>query len=154
VDVYSHWFRAAFPHRIQRQQYLRSLIADAPITHANFRLAHLLIRGSISNIVVTPNFDDLLSRALTLFGKQHIICDDPRTVERIDPEKIDIQLIHVHGSYWFYDCRNTRAEIQDRAMPHSDTTLTMAALLDKILAYRAPLVIGYSGWESDVFMTL
>ena len=129
------------------------MIRHAPITHANLRLAHILIRGAISNIVVTPNFDDLLSRALTLFGYQHIICDDPRTVERIDPEKPEIQLIHVHGSYWFYDVRNTRSEIHDRALPDADTTLTMAALLDKIMAYRAPLVIGYSGWENDVFMT-
>jgi hypothetical protein len=128
VVAYSHWFRAAFPHRIQRQRYLQDMIKDKPITHANLRLAHLLIEGAISNIVVTTNFDDLLSRALTLFGKQHIICDDPGTVERIDPEKPDIQLIHVHGSYWFYDCRNTSAEIRDRAMPQRDTTLTMAAL--------------------------
>lgn len=37
-------------------------------------------------------------------------------------------------------------------MPRIDTTLTMAALLDKLLAYRSPIVIGYSGWDSDVFM--
>lgn len=152
-DAYSQWFKAAYPHRVQRQEYLRGLIKNAPITHANFRLAHLLLRANISNIVVTVNFDDLLSRALTLFGEQPIICDDPRTVERIDPEKPDIQLIHAHGSYWFYDCRNTSEEILDRARPLEDTTLTMAALLDKTLANRAPLVIGYSGWESDVFMT-
>lgn len=153
VETYSHWFRSAFPHRILRQQYLRDLMKDAPITHANLRLADLLSQGTISNIVVTPNFDDLLSRSLTLFGKQYVICDDPRTVERIDPEKSDIQLVHVHGSYWFYDCRNTNEEIRDRALPLAETTLTMAALLDKILTYRAPIVIGYSGWESDVFMT-
>ena len=152
-DAYSQWFKAAYPHRVQRQEYLRGLIKDAPITHANFRLAHLLLRATISNIVVTVNFDDLLARALTLFGETPVICDDPRTVERIDPEKSDIQLIHAHGSYWFYDCRNTSEEIVDRARSREDTTLTMAALLDKILAYRAPLVIGYSGWESDVFMT-
>lgn len=152
-DAYSQWFKAAYPHRVQRQEYLRGLIKDAPITHANFRLAHLLLRANISNIVVTVNFDDLLSRALTLFGEMPIICDDPRTVERIDPEKPDIQLIHAHGSYWFYDCRNTSEEILDRARPLEDTTLTMAALLDKTLANRAPLVLGYSGWESDVFMT-
>ena len=114
AGVYSYWFREAFPQRIKRQEYLRDLIKNAPITHANFRLAHLLIRGSIANIVVTPNFDDLLSRALTLFGKQHVICDDPRTVERIDPEDSNIQLIHVHGSYWFYDCRNTGRKLVDK----------------------------------------
>jgi tetratricopeptide (TPR) repeat protein len=152
-EAYSHWFTAAFPHRVMRQEYLRSLIEQAPITHANFRIADLLIQGRITKIVVTPNFDDLLSRALTLFGANHLICDDPRTVERIDPEHSDIQLIHLHGSYWFYDCRNTNAEVQERSLSRSDTTLTMAALLDKLLASRSPLVIGYSGWANDVFMT-
>ena len=153
ADLYSHWFTAAYPHRIERQQYLRELIKPAAITQANLRLAHLLLKASVSNVVVTPNFDDLLSRALTLFGRSHVVCDDPRTVERIDPEKNEIQLVYVHGSYWFYDCRNTTDEIRDRARSSADTTLTMASFLDKILAYRSPLVVGYSGWEQDVFMT-
>lgn len=153
AEIYSHWFSSAFPHRILRQQYLRDLMNGASITHANLRLADLLSQGTISSIAVTPNFDDLLSRSLTMFGKQYVVCDDPRTVERIDPEKPDIQLIHVHGSYWFYDCRNTDREIREGAQPLAETTLTMAAMLDKILTYRSPIVIGYSGWESDVFMT-
>ena len=153
ANTYSHWFRAAYPQRRQRQIYLEGLINGVSITHANFRLAHLLLAGAVTNIVVTPNFDNLLQRALNLFGKQYLICDDPRTVERINPEHDDIQLIHVHGSYLFYDCRNTTVEIADRAKPLEDTTLTMAALLDRILAFRAPLVIGYNGWENDVFMT-
>src|SRR4051794_25247554 len=43
-DEYSHWFTAAYPHRIMRQEFLRNLIKNAPITHANFRLADLLIQ--------------------------------------------------------------------------------------------------------------
>ncbi len=43
-------------------------------------------------------------------------------------------------------------EIKDRAKPLEDTTLTMAALLDRILAFRAAWVIGYSGWNNHVFM--
>ncbi len=136
-----------------RQEYLRGLIEKAPITHATFRLADLLLQGNVTKIVVTPNFDDLLLRALSLFGKQPAICDDPRTVERIDPEKSEIQLIYLHGSYSFYDCRNTNTEVMERSLSRADTTLTMAALLDKVLSSRSPLVIGYSGWENDVFMT-
>src|SRR5262245_33499806 len=57
-DEYSHWFTAAYPHRLMRQEFLRKLIKDKPITHANFRLADLLIQGRITSIAVTPNFDD------------------------------------------------------------------------------------------------
>ena len=153
LDTYSHWFSRAFPQAIQRQRYLRKLIEGKTISQANLRLAHLLLEKTITNLVVTPNFDDFASRALTLFGRPHIVCDHPRTVERIDVEQDDIQIVHVHGSYWFYDCCNLRGEIEQRAQPSVQTTLTMASLLDNILSHRAPLVIGYGGWEGDVIMT-
>ena len=153
IDTYSHWFSQAYPEPFQRQAYLRSLIEGKPIPAANLRLAHLLLDGRIGNLVVTPNFDDFLSRALNLFGKAHVICDHPSTVGRIDPESPDLQLVHVHGTFWFYDCRNLKQEIADRAEPSHETQLSMAALLDRILARRSPLVLGYSGWEGDVVMT-
>jgi len=152
IDKYSHWFQRAYPQPIQRQAILRSLINGKPISHANLRLAHLLSERSIANIVVTPNFDDFLFKALALFGIQPIVCDHPRTVDRIDPEQRDLQIVHVHGSYWFYDCCNLRAEIQERAESLAFTVTTMGALLDRILSRRSPLVIGYGGWEGDVIM--
>src|SRR5687768_3092374 len=66
VDVYSHWFGKAYPQASDRQIYLREIMEKAHISRANFRLAHLLLDGTIGQIVVTPNFDDLLARALTL----------------------------------------------------------------------------------------
>ncbi len=156
LEDYSYWFEAAYAHRDQRQNYLRKLILEKPITHANFRLAHLLLNNTISNLVVTTNFDDFLSKALTLFGKPHIICDHPRTVSRINPdpnpEECIPQIIHLHGSYSFYDLINVRGELEDRAQQSRQTASTMASLLDRIMWDRSPLVIGYSGWEGDVFM--
>src|SRR4030095_3551263 len=82
VDVYSHWFHSAYPQPADRQLYLRSIMEKAYISRANFRLAHLLLSGRVGQIVVTPNFDTLLSKALDLFGERHIVCDHPQTVER------------------------------------------------------------------------
>jgi len=152
LNLYSHWFETAYGEPNQRQGYLRKLIEEKQITHANFRLAHLLLNDKISNIVVTTNFDDFLSKALTLFGKRHIVCDHPQTVGRINYAEPDLQIVHLHGTYWFYDCCNLRGEIQDRSQQSQRTTSTMAALLDMILWSRSPLVVGYSGWEGDVFM--
>jgi hypothetical protein len=152
IDSYSHWFSAAMPQPRQRQAYLRGLIDGKLISAANLRLAHLLIGTRLTNLVVTPNFDDFLSRALTLFGQAHVSCDHPSTVERIDAARDDLQVVHVHGSYWFYDCCNLRGEIVRRAQPSFDTSVTMSGLMDSILAHRSPLVIGYSGWEGDVIM--
>jgi tetratricopeptide (TPR) repeat protein len=151
IDQYSHWFETAYAERYQRQEYLRGLIEGKPITHANFRLAHLLLETTVSNIVVTTNFDDFLTKALSLFGKPHIVCDHPQTVDRINHNAPIVQIVHLHGSYWFYDCCNLRGELEDRAQQSPQTTLTMASLLNNVLWDRSPIVIGYSGWEGDVF---
>jgi len=143
---YSHWMESAWPQPHLRQKYLRSLIERKPISAANLRLAHLLTENAITNLVVTTNFDDLLSRALTLFGRAHIICDHPQMLLRIDAERDDIQILHVHGSYWHYDCCNLRVEITER-------TQGIGGFLNSLLARRSPLVLGYSGWEGDVIMS-
>lgn len=153
MDTYSHWFSKAYRHPKHRQKYLRSLIEGKTISQANLRLAHLLLEKKIANLVVTTNFDDFLSRALTLFGRQHIVCDHPSTAGRIDPdEREDIQIVHVHGSYWFYDCANLSGAIAAVAKPSAHSILSMATLLELILWKRMPLVVGYSGWEGDVIM--
>lgn len=153
MEVYSHWLRQAFPQPRQRQQYFRSLIEGKPISHANFRLAHLLIERKLASLIVTPNFDNFLQRALTLFGAQPIVCDHPATTERIDPESQDIQIVHVHGTYWFYDLCNLPGEIKDRSADSPQRAVTMLSLLYDILARHSAIVIGYSGWEDDVIMT-
>ena len=124
-----------------------------PISHANFRLAHLLSEERLAALVVTPNFDDFLPRALTLFGIPHIVCDHPNTVERINPESDEIQIVHVHGTYWFYDGCNLRGEIEARTEDPREHSVTMTSLLGNILARHSAIVIGYAGWEGDVVTT-
>ncbi|HZW94208.1 MAG TPA: tetratricopeptide repeat protein [Candidatus Eremiobacteraceae bacterium] len=121
--------------------------------HANFRLAHLLSEKSLATLVVTPNFDDFLPRALTLFGVPHIVCDHPNTVERINPESDEIQIVHVHGTYWFYDGCNLRGEIEARTEDPRERSVTMTSLLGNIFSRHSAIVIGYAGWEGDVIMT-
>jgi len=152
LDTYSYWFQTAYAEPKQRQRYLHDLIREKPITHANFRLAHLLLSNKISNLVVTTNFDDFLTKALTLFGEPYIVCDHPQTVRRINHNAALLQVVHLHGSHWFYDCCNLRGELEQRALQSLQTTSTMASLLNVIMWDRSPLVLGYSGWEGDVFM--
>ncbi|MCE5180518.1 MAG: tetratricopeptide repeat protein [Betaproteobacteria bacterium] len=158
MDEYSFWLDKAYPQPKQRTGYLRKLIENRKISQANFRLAHLLLgedegKSAPVNVVVTPNFDDHLSRALTLFGKRHIVCDHPATTQRITlTDRKELYLIHVHGSYHFYECKNLAGEIEQAAQGSARTTGTMASLLDAVLRERSPLVVGYSGWEQDVFM--
>ncbi|HEY2912753.1 MAG TPA: tetratricopeptide repeat protein [Candidatus Angelobacter sp.] len=154
LESYSHWFEQAWPHAQQRQEYLRKKIENRQISPAALRLAHLLLDGAAGNLVVTPNFDDFLSKALQLFGRSHIICDHPHTINRVAIESNDIKIVHVHGTYWFYDCCNLKGEIADRAESVSTSgTVTVPAFLEHLLWNRSPIVLGYSGWEGDAIMT-
>ena len=149
--AYSYWLEEAWPDPDQRRAYFRAKIEGKPLTDANLRLAHLLGSGALTNLVVTSNFDDFLRRGLELFGYPHVICDHPATSARIDLSSDDKQVVHVHGTYWFYDLVNTGQEIVERARGKRGGP-GMSELLVDALRSRAPLVVGYSGWEQDVIM--
>jgi len=151
LHLYQACFEMAFEQAEERRIFLHELLHPARISAANFRLAHLLSDGDVTKLVFTPNFDEMLTRALRLFGHDVIACDHPKTTQRIDPGRRDLQVIHVHGTHWFYDCCNLRGEIEGQA--DLADSLTMGQLLDRVLADRSPLVVGYSGWEGDVLMT-
>ncbi|TAN62586.1 hypothetical protein EPN18_04470, partial [bacterium] len=153
MDIYSHWFGKAYNSPVLRKNYLKGIIENKPISHANLRLAHILSTKKVANIVVTPNFDDQISKALTLFGIPFVLCDHPATTMRIDIEDDDIKIIHVHGTYKFYDLSNLSGEINDAAAASDSSPATMREFLDSILRGRSPLIMGYSGWEGDVIMT-
>src|SRR5512142_483974 len=67
MEEYSWWFQRAFHSPSDRQWFLRKLIEGKYISQANLRLAHLLLSKQIGNLVVTTNFDDFVSRSLSLF---------------------------------------------------------------------------------------
>jgi hypothetical protein len=152
MSEYSWWFEKAWPSPADRQQFLRNIMKDQPVTEAHLSLAQLLIDRRISNLAVTTNFDDLLSRALDLFGASHIVSDHPATIHRINPFAEDIQIVHVHGSYWHYDACNLTGEIRSHARKPQSSTFSTRQFLEQLLNARSPLIIGYSGWDGDVFM--
>lgn len=152
---YVRWFEKAFPQPEHRRAFLHQLIHEKPISRATFRLAHLLCSGNLTKIIITPNFDEMLERALRLFGSHVITCDHPKMALRIDPTLTEaIQIVHVHGTHWFYDCRNLEGEMEKVANPGDrNDVCSMPDLLWRILYKKSPLVVGYSGWENDVIMT-
>jgi len=152
MEQYSFWIEKAYPSQESRRIYFTGLIKDKPITHAHLRLAHLLTTNKVANIIVTPNFDDLLSRALWLFEKRHITCDHPKIIERIDPGRNEIQIIHVHGNYLFYDLKNLKGEIKERS-ELEEKDVRMVERISSIMSQFSPIIVGYSGWENDIIMT-
>jgi tetratricopeptide (TPR) repeat protein len=152
LDRYETLFKKAYPQSEDRQEFLHDLIHRAPISAANFRLAHLLGELQLTNLVFTPNFDEMLSRALRLLGYDVVVCDHPKTTGRVRLMRQNLQVVHVHGTHWFYDCCNLRAEMEGRSRRDVTDGLTMGQLLDRVLADRSPVVVGYSGWKGDVIM--
>jgi len=155
IDLYSFWFEKAFPQPIMRRDFLKTLMQGKPPTPAMLRLAHLLISRRLSSLVITPNFDDLLSTALLLFGTHPIVSDHPETVSRIEiGDASTIKIAHVHGSFQFYDCCNLRGEITEQSQIHTRPSGgSMAFFLNQILNHKSPILIGYSGWDHDVILT-
>lgn len=151
-DPYEVALTEALPTAVARRDYFVSLIGDAPLTLANVLAACVLADGRIASRVWTTNFDTQVQTCLRLLGVPHVVCDHPEMVARItQPPPGHAIVLRLHGSYLYYDLKNTRAEVGDGA----DTDTAVPGLADYVaeqLRHRSPIVVGYSGWEHDVFM--
>lgn len=149
---YSFWLEAAFKNKINRQRYLEMIINNAKISAANLMLAQILISKKIAISIITPNFDDKLLQALILYGEHNVYeADNLMDNMAINPVSKQIQILHVHGTYRFYDCCNLENEIN--RVSNEMGIRSTASVLDDYLKYMVPIVIGYSGWENDVIMS-
>jgi tetratricopeptide (TPR) repeat protein len=149
AEEYFALIEKAFKDVRIRWEYFKDKVSNKPISVSNILLAQILKSKKISSIVITPNFDDFLSRALSLMDIPHVTIDNPQVMDRFKLERDEIQIIHTHGTYKFYDICNTQNEIEDRA-----GTKKLSESLKEIFVNRSPIVIGYSGWKSDSIMTV
>ena len=146
AEEYFDLIETAFPSPGSRWECFRKMVSDKSISCSNLLLAQILMHKKISSIVITPNFDDFLSRALSLMDIPHVTIDNPQDMYRFKLERDEIQIIHTHGTYKFYDICNSREEVKERAIELSEELKT-------IFKIYSPIVIGYSGWSSDAIMT-
>lgn len=150
MKYYSEWIRNAFPNKIDRSNFYKKLISDAKISSANLLLAQILNSSTIANTVFTTNFDDSLKKALNLIGCNHFVSENNMDNLVINNQTRDIQIVHVHGTYNFYDCANLDSEID--CVATQTGTISSSQLLSIFLSNQAPIIVGYSGWENDVIM--
>lgn len=148
---YSFWFEQAYKNKVHRQEFLKSIIGSARISTSNFLLAQILNNKTIAKTVITPNFDDQLLKSLNLLGNYNVFSADNESDNiALDKNSDDIQIMHVHGTYQFYDCCNLECEITRRA--NASGVKSTSRALEDFMKNQAPIVIGYSGWEDDVIM--
>jgi len=152
AKYYSYWFGQAYKNKIHRQQYLRQIIGKARISTSNLLLAQILNSKKMATTVITPNFDNQLLKSLNLLGNYNVFSAN-NVLDNIalSRSSSNIQIMHVHGTYEFYDCCNLEHEITRVA---SETGIkSTAGTIEEFLKNQAPIVIGYSGWEDDVIMS-
>lgn len=153
MKYYSSWIEHAFPNRINRSKLFKDLCSKSKISSANLMLAQILNSGQFANTVFTTNFDDSIKKALDLIGAKNYFCAENKMDNLvIDTKTKDtIQVVHVHGTFNFYDCANLEKEIDNIASQSG--TISSSRLLSSFLSNQAPIIVGYSGWENDVIMT-
>ena len=153
ADQYSSWMALAFPNKIDRSNFFRQQIKSAGITSANLLLAQILCSKKVATTVLTPNFDDILKQSMDLLGQRNVlVAENSMDNLSITPyNQEELQIVHVHGTYRFYDCANLNSEILE--VTNKNGTLSSTQLLRNFLQAQVPIIIGYSGWESDVIMT-
>lgn len=151
MRYYSTWIEHAFPNRRDRSNYFKQLNANSKISSANLMLAKILNSKSFANTVFTTNFDDSLKRALELMGAtDYFVAENIMDNLVISNQNSNVQIVHVHGTYNFYDSANLEDEIDNIASQTS--VISSRRLLQSFLANQAPIIVGYSGWENDVIM--
>ena len=149
-DAYAVALEQAFPSRVARRDYFNELVRCAPLTLANMVLAQLLADGQLTRLVVTTNFDRQVEQGLDLHRAPYLVCDHPGMITRLDnPPPGHALVCHLHGSHLYYDLKNTRNEIDSVGEPEFADLRTF---LDTQLRTKSPIVVGYSGWEHDMFM--
>lgn len=152
MKYYSRWISLAYPNRIDRSSFFKKLILKAKISSANLMLGQILSSRKIASTVFTTNFDDKIKAALELIGeKDFFVSENAMDNLVINPYSKSIQIVHVHGTYHFYDCANIESEISGVAAQSG--TISSSTVMKSFLSSQAPIIVGYSGWENDVIMS-
>lgn len=149
---YSFWIESAFPNPINRSKFYKNLILKSKISSANLMLAQILQSNKIASTVFTTNFDDKIKQALDIIGEKEVfVSENPMDNLVVNVNNREIQIVHVHGTYRFYDSANLEKEISN--ISEQMGTMSAFQVLRNFLQQKAPIIVGYSGWEDDVIMT-
>lgn len=99
--------------------------------------------NGISNTVLTPNFDPLLSIALTQLGQSptRTVLHGDSNIEQF--QSTDVNIVHFHGYWLDTDTLHTSAQLT------IDRPLFKQSLM-RLLNNKTLVVLGYGGWD-DVF---
>lgn len=144
---YSALFEAMHPNAQARQTYIESKIEGAFPGWGYLYLANL-IANDWFNVVLTTNFDDLLSKALSIYTDYApVVCAADSEVLSVSLTSRRAQIIKLHGDYLFRRLKNTVEELEQ-------LDPNMKLKFDRVGQNMGLLVLGYGGRDHSVMSLL
>jgi tetratricopeptide (TPR) repeat protein len=142
-EEYSLLFEKVYDKASQRRVYIEECVKDAKPAWGYIYLANT-IAHNFFNVVLTPNFDDLLNEACFVYADcRPIVCAHDSAVADIRVTSTRPKIIKLHGDFLYDSIKNTIRE----------TTSLEKNMQDKFMQFAREyglVVIGYGGNDRSI----
>ena len=143
---YGFWFSKAYPKPGSRRERIRDLVQRREPPFGQIILAKMMNQGVISH-TFTPNFDDLLFRALyNLSETRPLFVDHEAKAPQFNMSGDRQAIIKLHGDYLHYTQNTTdeTTELKDNVRDRFEQSLSEYGLV----------VVGYGGSDNSIMNVL
>ncbi|NGO53861.1 hypothetical protein [Allomesorhizobium camelthorni] len=144
--LFERFFRSASKQRAIIKRAIDS--GDGRVNWAHICLGEL-VRRHYAHTILTTNFDQLVLQGIILAGMIPVVADGLSALSRIASRPDYPQVVHLHGSMYTYELRNS---LGDTTATQNELSMqgTMYGLKDADML----VVVGYSGSEEGGVVTL
>lgn len=143
---YGFWFSKAYPKPGSRRERIRDLVQGREPPFGQIILAKMMNKGVISH-TFTPNFDDLLFRALyNLSETRPLFVDHEAKAPQFNMSGDRQAIIKLHGDYLHYTQNTTdeTTQLKDNVRDRFEQSLAEYGLV----------VVGYGGSDNSIMNVL
>jgi tetratricopeptide (TPR) repeat protein len=109
-----------------------------------------LVASRYIHTVLTTNFDTLVLDGIVRCGEIPAVADSFSALNRIRSQPVHPQVVHLHGSRFAYNLRNTDKDLLNT----SQDLALITAMVELIRESNAIFVVGYAGGEEGVMNLL
>jgi len=143
-DEYSLLFELVFDQPSQRRVYIEECVGNA---HPSWGYVYLtdLLKLNFFNVVLTTNFDDVISEACLLYseGLRPIVCAHDSAVSGIRVTSKRPKVIKLHGDFLYDNIKNSVRELETLEE-------NMKRKIMQFAQEYGLVVVGYSGRDRSV----
>lgn len=146
-EEYSILFEIAYDRPAQRRNYIEDCVKDARPSWGYIYLSNI-ISTNFFNVVLTPNFDDLLNEACFMYADcKPISCAHDSAVSSIRVTSRRPKIIKLHGDFLYDNIKNTLGETESLEKNMRDKFRQFATEYGLV-------VVGYGGNDKSIMDVL